>query len=122
MERKEELEARFGPNPADWPPPFRGSLAGGDAGHLHAALMVDGDETALTQAVLTRLALPHHAGVWAMVPAFLLPRVALASYAGVWLALAVVGYQGAGGFAGDPMLALALGDVQGQVLGLEALP
>lgn len=131
METKETLEARFGPNPAGWPPPYRGSLQAGDDGRLHAALMAPGDETALTHAVLTRLALPHHGGVWALLPGFLSPRAALASYAGLWMTLAVIGYQGAGGFVDgatggmldDPLLAVVLGQVAGaDALGPEVMP
>ena len=76
---------------------------------LRAALMLPEGETALAQAVLTRLALPR-AGI---LPPILPARVVLASYAGLWLAVAVLGYQFTGGVMGDPVLSLALGEVPG---------
>lgn len=109
MDKRKDLEARFGQDAADWLPPHAGLLAGGDMGRLHQALTVEGDETALTQAVLTRLARPE-AG---LLSGMLAQRMALAGYAGLWLALAVLGYQVMGGVLGDPILALALGAAPG---------
>jgi hypothetical protein len=109
MDKRKDLEARFGPDPADWPPPHAGLVAGGDLGRLHEALTVEGDETALTQAVLNRLARPKPQRLAPLAPL----KVALAGYAGLWLALAVVGYQVMGGMLGDPILALALGAAPG---------
>lgn len=80
-----------------------------DEDRLRAALMAEGDEAALAQAVLTRLALPRPG----ILPAILPPRVALVTYAGLWLAFVVFGYQVAGGISGDPMLAVVLGDLPG---------
>lgn len=114
MDRRKELEAQFGPDPADWPPPAAGPGSGGDFGRLQDALTVAGDETALAQAVMTRLAQPPERGLLAdLLPVILPPRVALAGYAGLWVALAVLGYQVIGGALGDPLLALALGEAPG---------
>jgi hypothetical protein len=113
METRAELEARFGPDPQDWPAPYRGMLAQGDMARLHAALRAEGDETALTRAVLARLARPESGILPGILPVILPPRVALVGYAGLWLAMAVLGYQVMGGALGDPVLALAFGDVPG---------
>jgi hypothetical protein len=113
MDKRKDLEARFGPDLGDWPPPHAGLVAGGDTGRLHAALTVEGDETALAEAVLTRLARPEPGLLAGLLPVILPPRVALAGYAGLWLALAVLGYQVMGGMLGDPILALALGEAPG---------
>ena len=83
---------------------------GGDLGRLHAALMVGGDETALTQAVLTRLAQPKCTVLQAILPVIVPPRVALVTFAGLWLAMAVLGYHLMGGALGNPVLALVLGE------------
>jgi hypothetical protein len=109
METRAELEERFGPDPTDWPAPYRGSPGEGDFGLLHRALVVDPDETALTRAVLSRLAQPEPT----FLPDFLSPRIALAGYAGLWLAMAALGWQGVGGAMGAPLLALTLGDFSG---------
>ena len=116
MDTREDLVARFGPDPKDWPAPYGALLVGGDAGRFHAAMAVDGDEAALTQAVLTRLtrlAQPEAGLLTGLLPAILPARVALAGYAGLWLAMAVLGYQVMGGALGDPMLALAFGETPG---------
>lgn len=82
-----------------------------DRDRLRRALLAEGDEAALTQAVLTRLAVPQTGVLAAVLPAILPPGVALAGFGGLWLAVAVLGYQLAGGALGDPLLGFALGDL-----------
>lgn len=108
-ETRAELEARFGPDPADWPAPFRGTLAAGDEGILHQALVADPDESALARAVLSRLAQEKPA----LLSGILSPRLALGAYAALWLGMAFLGWQGAGSALGAPLLALTLGDFSG---------
>ncbi len=112
MDKRKDLEARFGPDLDDGPP-LAGLEGEGDLGRLRAALMVEGDETALTRAVLTRLARPEPGLLAPLLPVILPQPVALAGYGGLWLALAVLGYQVMGGVLGDPILALALGEAPG---------
>lgn len=106
METRATLEARFGPDPANWPAPWRG-MAEGDL--LQQALLVDGDETELRRAVLTRLARPAPA-LW---PGGVPARLATISFAALWLGMSVFGYQLAGGLIGDPVLDLAMGVMPG---------
>ncbi len=113
METRAALEARFGPDPAEWPAPFRAALAAGDDGLLVRALLVAGDEVDLTRAVLTKLARPEPGLLASLLPLIVPPRLALTGYAALWLLLAVLGYQLAGGLAGDLVLDLALGQVPG---------
>lgn len=113
MDQDKDLEARFGPDPEHRPPPHAGLQAKGDMDRLQAALTVEGDETALTRAVLAHLARPEPGLLTPLLPVVLPQWVALVGYAGLWLALAVLGYQVMGGLLGDPILALALGEAPG---------
>lgn len=106
-ETRAELEARFGPDPSDWPAPYRGTLAEGDARLLHDALVAPPGEADLTRAVLTRLAQDRPG------QRRFSPRLALGAYAALWVGLAVLGWQGAGGALGAPLLALTLGEFSG---------
>lgn len=106
METRETLAAKYGPDPNLRPEPWREA---GAQDVLRQALLVDPDETALARAVLTRLAQPKHG----LLPRILPPRVAWVSFAGLWLVMAILGFQVTGSLLGDPILALALGEMPG---------
>ena len=107
-QRLTDLRRRFGDNLDHWPAPHRQEARdylSGSTDPLRTALLMPTSETALSNAVLTRLATPRRSALSGITP-----RLALASYAILLIAAGATGYGLTSSPATDPILALAFGD------------